>query len=702
MKHFLQNEAAECGLACVAMVANHFDNRYDLSLLRRTQASSIRGSSLRQVISAAAKIGLKARPLRVELNHLDKLRLPAIIHWDMNHFVVLSQATKSHITIVDPAVGPRRISLKEGSDHFTGIALELEPEATFTRPQQTAAVKLRDLTGPMIGLRRSLAQILSLSLALQLFVLLAPFFMQWIVDQVLVSSDTGLLTLLAVSFLTLVILQSVTSWLRGWSVIHLSSSFSNQWSGNVFSHMLKLPLDYFTKRHLGDVTSRMGSLQSIQRTLTTSFVEAIIDGLMGLATLALMLLYSWKLACITVLTVGVYLAVRAAAFSKIRQGTEAQLISSAVQQSHLIESIRGLQSLKVAGRESERRSTHLNLINDTVNRDAWLALLNLGFGTTSQLLFGFERIVVIWFAALLALDNIFSIGMLVAYLAYKEQFTGRAAGLIDKWTEFRMLQLHGERLADVVLTPAEDHGESASELPAACRSSLRVNNVSYRYSDSDPWVIKDCTFEVKEGECVAIVGPSGSGKTTLMKLMLGLINPTQGSIEVGGNDLRSVTPASYRERIAAVMQDDQLFAGSIAENIALGEDVFSQVDVEVAAMQAAIHDEVMAMQMRYHSLIGDMGSSLSGGQKQRVILARALYRKPKILFLDEATSHLDAASETSVNASIRKLLLTRVVIAHRQETIRSADRVLVLANGGISQKHGGTKMVDHHAAVVTA
>lgn len=669
------------------MVAQHF--RHDISLrqLRQTFPLSLKGANLARLMSVAGQIGFQCRPLRLDLKELGQLRTPCILHWDLNHFVVLSKVGKKKVTILDPAFGKRELSHAEVSTHFTGVALELTPAAEF-KPQKAApSISFRQLTGRVTGLWRSLALILALSVALQVFVILAPFFMQWVVDQVLISADRSLLTVLGLGFALVLLLQVSIGLLRGWSVVYLSTQLGLQWMGNVFSHLLKLPLDFFEKRHLGDITSRMGSVQTIQRTLTTSFVEALIDGLMAVVTLGMMLLYSWKLALVTLLAVALYLGLRALAFRPVREGTEQQLVAGAKQQSHLLESIRGVQSVKIAGRETNRRSTYLNLMNDTVNRDVRLAKLGLGFTTASQLIFGAERIAVIWIGAVLALQNVFSVGMLIAYLAYKDQFAGRVGGLIDKWVEFRMLRLHGERLADIALAEPEVIDGQRFEQAATPSASLQVDGLSFRYAEGEPWVLQDCSFTVEEGESVAIVGPSGCGKTTLVKLLLGLLKPTHGTVAVGDRDIAKLGPHNYRQMIGAVMQDDQLFAGSVAENIAFGEEGFDSERIEAAARLAAVHDEIAAMPMAYHSLIGDMGTTLSGGQKQRVILARALYRLPRILFLDEATSHLDVERERLVNEAVRELKLTKVIIAHRPETIASADRVLVMQGGRIVEEH---------------
>jgi len=667
------------------MVAGAHGHHVGLSELRRRFPLSLKGAKLNQLIHIAQQLGFGTRPLRLDMEDLGKLKLPCVLHWDLNHFVVLAKVGKSRVTILDPAFGERKLSLAEVSEHFTGVALELTPTAQFTPQKAPPTVSARQLTGPVSGLWRSLGQILLLSVALQVFVILAPFFMQWVVDQVLVSADRDLLTVLGLGFGLALLLQIAIGLLRGWSVVFLSTRLGLQWMGNVFAHALRLPLDFFEKRHLGDITSRMGSVQAIQRTLTTSFVEALIDGLMAVVTLGLMLVYSWKLALVTLLAVALYLAIRALAYRPVRDRTEQQLVAAARQQTHLLESLRGMQSLKVAGEESQRRSTYENLMVDTVNHEVRLARMGLGFSGASQLVFGLERIAVIWIGAALALQNVFSVGMLIAYLAYKDQFAGRMAALIDKWVEFRMLRLHGERLADIVLTPPDDDA-GPIEVPPPPHTRIEVEGLSFRYGDGEPWVLKDCSFSIEPGESVAVIGASGCGKTTLVKLMLGLLKPTQGRIGIGGYDLHKVGPRNLRALVGAVMQDDQLFAGSIADNISFFDAHYDQARIELASQAAAIHAEIVAMPMGYHSLIGDMGSSLSGGQKQRIILARALYREPKLLFLDEATSHLDVQNERLVNEAVRNLALTKVIVAHRPETIASADRVLVMDQGRIVQE----------------
>lgn len=686
LKFIAQTEASECGLACLAMICSAHRVHIGLPALRRRFALSLKGIKLSSLIQLAQQLGFNARPLRLEMEDLPRLALPCIVHWDLNHFVVLSRVRLRQITIADPATGIRNVTREEFSRHFTGVALELVPGSSLEPVAESRPATLQQLTGRMRGLVPSLLQILALSGALQLFVILAPFYTQWVVDQVLVSADRDLLSVLGTGFTLAMLLQVAIGVIRGWSVIHLSNRLGRQWMSNVFAHLLKLPLDYFEKRHLGDITSRMSSVQAIQKTLTTSFIEAMVDGVMAVATLALMLVYSWKLALITMLAVLLYAAIRTSAYRMLRHRTERQLVAAASQQTYLLESIRGMQSIKVAGVEGARRACYDNLLAETVNQDVRLARMSLAFTSASQAVFGLERVLVIWLGARLALGNVFSVGMLVAYLAYKDQFATRVGGLVDKWIEFRMLRLHGERVADIVLTPPQEEA-GVLDLSEPVEASVEVTGLGFRYADGEPWVVKDCSFKVAAGESIAIVGLSGCGKTTLMKLLLGLLAPAEGTIKIGGQDLQKLGPALARSMMGAVMQDDQLFAGSIADNIAFFDPDLDMARVEAAARLAAIHADIMAMPMGYFGLIGDMGNAMSGGQKQRMILARALYRQPRLLLLDEATSHLDTMRERLVNESVRNLQLTKIIVAHRPETIASADRVLLMEAGRITGEY---------------
>lgn len=681
MKAILQSQAAECGLACLAMVAGHHGHRAGLVDLRRRFGLSLHGADLARLMAIGQALGLTPRALRFELDELGQLQLPCILHWDLNHFVVLVRVGRRGIVVLDPAHGERRLALADASRHVTGIGLELSPGAGFKTAPAPASVKLGQLAGSIVGLRRSVTVVLLLSLALQLFVLLAPFHVQWVVDQALASADRDLLLVLALGFAALLFLQLATQALRGLVLLSWSGRIGLQWNGNVFAHLMRLPLEFFERRQLADVVSRLGSVQAIQQALTTGFVEAVVDGLLALATLGLMLAYSVPLALASVAALAACLAVRALSLAPFRQRTEALLMAGARQQGHLLESLRAVQALRLAGQTGQRESGFQNLLADTTGRDMSVARLRLGLSLVQQGLFGLERILVVWLGARLVLEGAFTVGMLIAYLAYKDQFATRVIALVERWIEFRLLRVHRERLADIVLSDPEPEPASEAAMPACFE--LQAHGLAYRYAAGEPWILRDCSFTVAPGETVAIVGASGCGKTTLAKLLLGLLVPTEGEVRVGGVAIGTLGLDHYRRHVGAVMQDDSLLRGSLADNIALGDTEPCMPRVEAAARLAAVHEDIVALPMGYQSLVGDMGTTLSGGQKQRVLLARALYRRPRLLVLDEATSHLDLERERRVSAAVRRLRAAKLVIAHRPETIASADRVLVLKAGRI-------------------
>ncbi len=680
---FLQTEAAECGAVCLAMVANYHGHKIDLPAMRRRfPVSSIRGTNLANLIDISHRLGFNPRPLRVEPEYLPHLQVPCVLHWDMSHFVVVKQVTSRWVVLHDPARGLVRLSHEEVGNHFTGVVLELDPAHDFQPIHDRRTVSIRAVTGRIVGLKRSLIRLLLLSLALEVFVLVAPFFLQGVIDQVLVSGNRQLLTVLCAGFLIVVLFQGAVTGLRGWVLTWISARISTQWRTNLFHHLLGLPMDYFEKRHMGDVLSRFSSIEIIQHTLTTSFITALLDGITGLLTLIFLAAYSLPLTGVILLAFILYALLRWLSAHQLRNSQAEQINQAAYLQTSLMESVRGIQTIKLANAQPERVTRFSNMTVEVAHRDITIQRIGITFEALNHFLFGTQRVVIIWLGALSVLNHQFSAGMLVAFLAYAEQFTGRGRSLIDKWIEFKLLRLQAERIADIALTPPETEIETAyvGLLPSP---ALEVDNLSFRYAASEPWILRNCSFRVEAGESVALVGASGCGKTTLAKLILGLLTPQEGAVRIGGIEIRKYGLEAYRNLFGVVMQEDQLFSGSIADNITFFHSTPDLGRLEWAARQAAVHEDILSMPMAYETLIGDMGSALSGGQKQRLFLARAFYRQPRYLLLDEATSHLDIFNEERINSAIRDLQITRIVIAHRPETIVSADQVFTLQNGHI-------------------
>ena len=682
----LQTEATECGLACIAMIADYYGYESDLITLRRRFSISQKGSNLSQLIKISNQLKLVTRPLKLELEDLDQLKTPCILHWDFNHFVVLESIKGQKVTILDPAFGKRVLSFDEVSQHFTGVALELWPNMDFEKKQEKNQIELKSLIGHVRGLWKSLGQILILALALEIFSLISPFFMQWVIDHVIVSADRDLLTVLAIGFAILMCLQQLISVFRSWIMMYMSTHLNVQWRANVFNHLINVPVSYFERRSLGDVVSRFGSIDSIQRTLTSTFLEAILDGLMTVFTLILMFIYSPKLAWIAIATMSLYALIRWLWYAPLKRATEAEIIHAAKQSSHFMETVRGAKTIKLFQRQDLRRSMWLGLLVNQVNASLTTQKLSLGFRLANGFLFGLENILIIWLGATLVLDGNFTVGVMMAFIAYKNQFDGRVAGLIDKFIEVKMLQIDIERLSDIVLTePEKLYAETEINDISNAENAIEVSNLQFKYSENDPLILKNVSFKIPVNQSVAIIGPTGCGKTTLLHVLLGVFHQTEGEIKVMGQNLDTLGLNFVRDQIGTVLQDDILFAGSIAENICFFDSTPNLEWMNECAEIAAIHQDILKMPMGYQTLVGDIGNMLSGGQKQRILLARALYKKPKILFMDEATSHLDIQKEHEVNEKLKQLKITKILIAHRPETIASAERVIALQDGVIVQ-----------------
>lgn len=681
-----QTEAAECGLACLAMVAGYHGNLVDLPALRQRFSISLRGTTLAHILKFADRLGMAGRPLRVELEDLSYLKTPCILHWDMNHFVVLRDAGKKHIVFHDPALGVRKMSYEEASRHFTGVALELTPTPSFEVKDESQPLRLRDLTGRIVGLKRALGQIFALAAALELFAIISPLFLQLTIDKVVTALDRDLLATLGIGFMLLVGLQAFLAGLRSWTTLYFGTALKLQWYANLFAHLVRLPVSFFEKRYFGDIMSRFESAETIQRTLTNNFIEALLDGIISILMLGVMVLYSRKLALVVLLSVLLYALLRNIAYRPLRETMEEQIVSMAKQQTHFIETLRGIRTIKVFGREDSRKTRWMNLLVDTTNAQVATEKLNIIFKSANILIFSLQSVAIIWLGILLVLRGGFTVGMLFAFVAYQEQFKARITVLVDRLFDFRMLSLQVQRLSDVVLAkPEANLLEVASDAPV--EPFIEVKSLYFHYSDADPWLLANINLRIEPGECVAVVGPSGAGKSTLLKLMAGLLQPQGGDVIIGGHSV-CTSRAAVLGKVGFVLQDDSLFAGTISENISFASDVADPARVEECARLACLHDEITAMPMGYGTLIGDMGSALSGGQQQRLLLARALYQQPAILILDEATSHLDVATEQRIAAMLAELHMTRVFAAHRPDTVAIADRVISLSKSGMIESDG--------------
>jgi len=683
VKPIRQTEIAECGIACLAMISSYWGHEIGLEGLRSRFPVTSRGMTLADIVKLANSLNLSTRPLRIEIEKLPELSYPAILHWGMNHFVVAEREKNGRIYIVDPAHGSGGWHDHESvGRNFTGIALELEPSADFAPEAAIRKLGFSELWGRTQGLWSTVLQAVVLSLVLQIFVIASPYFLQVSIDEAVPAGDADLITTLGLGFAAFAIIAGIAHAMRGYVLLSAGTMLSYAMSTNVARHMLRLPIAWFEKRSVGDVLSRFQSVQPLRILLTEGMSAAALDGLMATLTLLAMMIYSPVLAMIPLLSLIAYSILRALTLPKERAAEGEAIIALGKEQSAMIETLRGMVTIRLSGQESLRQAAWQNRLTDMLSERYSHDKIKTTQMAGGYMLEALETVSIVWIGVLLVMDGGFSIGMLFAFAAWRLQFSAAARRVIDQVSEWRKAKLHLDRLSDIAFTN-QDPGFSEPEFQREeLKGKIELRNVSHRYGEYEPHVLEDVNLTIEPGENMVITGPSGSGKSTLIKILLGLVEPSSGEILVDGKHLSSYGRRAYRAQIGAVLQDDTLFAGSIMDNVS-GFTGADEERVRKALSDASVLEEVEAMPMREHTLVGDMGSTLSGGQKQRILIARALYSSPRILVMDEGTSHLDAAHEANVNKTISRMGVTRIGIAHRKETIAAAKRVVTLRNGVI-------------------
>ncbi|HDR2873133.1 colicin V synthesis protein [Enterobacter roggenkampii] len=673
-----QTESSECGLACLAMICSHYGKQSNLIALRQQFNLSARGTTLSGMTQIAEQLGLATRCLSLDLNELSALKTPCILHWDFNHFVVLVSVKQNRAILHDPARGRRKVGMEEMSKYFTGIALEVWPGSTFAAQPTSHQFSLRSLAAKVHGLKGMLGKIFFYSLIIETINLLIPIGTQLALDHAIPAADMGLLTVICIGLFLFTLLRVALSALRSWSSLIMTTLINVQWQSGLFTHLVRLPLSYFERRKLGDIQSRFGSLNTLRETFTSSIIGALIDGTMMMGVIVMMILYGGWLTSVVIGFTALYVLTRLLTYSTYRELSEETLIRDARTRSYFMETLYGIATVKMQGL-SERRGTHwLNLEIDTINTEIKITKMDLLFGGVNAFIIACEQITMLWLGSKLIIENAMTIGMFIAFGVFREQFANRIWSLTNFLMKLRMMHLHNERVSDIALNVREMKKPDREIINTMQPVTLETHALSYRYDEHSADVFRNLSFKVSAGESVAITGPSGAGKTTLMRVLCGLFEPLSGSVTIDGYDIQQLGLNNYRKIIGCIMQDDKLFSGSIRENICGFDDKGDKEWMEACARASYIHDVIIKMPMGYETLIGELGEGLSGGQKQRLFIARALYRKPGILFMDEATSALDEESESYVNAAIKKLNITRIIIAHRKSTIASAERVIQL------------------------
>ncbi|HHY7023635.1 TPA: peptidase domain-containing ABC transporter, partial [Escherichia coli] len=622
------------------------------------------------------QLGMVTRALSLELDELGALKMPCILHWDFSHFVVLVSVKRNRYVLHDPARGRRYLGREEMSRYFTGIALEVWPGSEFQAETQQTRISLRSLINSIYGIKRTLAKIFCLSVVIEAINLVMSVGTQLVMDHAIPAGDRGLLTLISAGLMFFILLRAAVSMLRAWSSLVMSTLINVQWQSGLFDHLLRLPLAFFERRKLGDIQSRFDSLDTLRATFTTSVIGLIMDSIMVVGVFVMMLLYGGYLTWIVLCFTTIYIFIRLVTYGNYRQISEECLVREARAASYFMETLYGIATVKIQGMVGIRGAYWLNMKIDAINSGIKLTRMDLLFGGINTFVTACDQVVILWLGAGLVIDNQMTIGMFVAFSSFRGQFSERVTSLTSFLLQLKIMSLHNERIADIALHEKEEKKHEIEIVAHMGPISLETNDLSYRYDSQSAPIFSALSLSVAPGESVAITGASGAGKTTLMKVLCGLFEPDSGRVLINGIDIRQMGINNYHRMIACVMQDDRLFSGSIRENICgFAEEMDEEWMVE-CARASHIHDVIMNMPMGYETLIGELGEGLSGGQKQRIFIARALYRKPGILFMDEATSALDSESEHFVNVAIKNMNITRVIIAHRETTLKTVDRVI--------------------------
>lgn len=682
----LQSEAAECGLACLAMVASYYGHALDLNEVRHRFRISLKGTTLKNLVVFARSLGLSGRSLRLEPAQLGKLQCPAILHFDMNHFVVLKELRGTQAVIHDPALGIRQISADQLDSRFTGVALELSPTESFERKDARPRLTLSELSGTSPAQRGMLVKALVLSIAFQLLVLAAPLYVQLAIDRGITQSDDEVLLTLALGFAALALFRGAVAWVRARVLLAFAGVMNARLAANVVRHMLRLPHSWFESRHVAALLSRLTSTQPVRDLIAEGLVGAVVDGLMGVVTIVAALLFSPTLALIVLLGFLCNVLIKWGQLQASLERENEYIEAASEAQQEFIETVRGIATVKLFGKEAQREARWLDRHVEAVNARYCVDAIKARADIARDVVQALVLVLIVYIGAKQAIAGAMSLGVLMAFITYQQMFADASSKLLEFSGRFRLLNIHLQRIADVVLSMPDENDGDDLEPREALTGAVEANGVSFRYGELEEPVLRDLSLAVEAGEFVAITGPSGGGKTTLLKLLVGLLEPNEGQVRYNGRSIRSLGLASVRSQIGVVMQDDVLLSGSLAQNITFFD---SQPDLDwmrECARLAAIDQDIERYPMGYNTLVGDMGTVLSGGQKQRVLLARALYKRPRILFLDEGTSSLDTDKEREVNANLRALEMTRIVIAHRKDTIDAADRILELGAGVLAPK----------------
>lgn len=681
---FAQQSASDCGAACLVMISRYWGKRFSVNRIRDIANVDRNGASLRGLVAAAESVGFSTRPVKASLDQLAKQPLPAIAHWEGKHYIVVYQITRKEVIIGDPAIGQLTLTHREFREKWTGYTLLLQPTALFKNTQETVTPfwQFFELMKPY-GL--VLFEVFIASLLIQIFGLITPIFTQLILDRVVVQRSELTLFAVGLGLLIFGIFKVMMMGLRQYLLDHTSNKVDLALIVGFIRHTLRLPLSFFESRYVGDIISRVQENRKIQRFLSGEALSILLDLLTVFIYVGLMFWYSWKMALLVLVIVPPFFLLALIATPFLRRISREIFNSFANESSYLIEVLSGIRTVKSTAVEQTVRWHWEELLQREITKSFSGQVISNRLQIFSNLIESLMTTALLWFGASLVIKDQLTIGQLVAFNMLLANVITPFQRLTILWNQVQEVVIAVERINDVLeAEPEEDlHHQVRQTLPPI-KGDICFQQVTFRYHpESDINVLENLSFDIKSGQMIALVGRSGSGKTTISKLVLGLYPPTDGKVLIDGQDITTLSLRSLRHQIGVVDQDTFLFGGTIRENISLGHPGAKLEEVMEAARLAGADEFIKKLPMGYETQIGEGGGMLSGGQRQRLAIARALLGNPKLLVLDEATSHLDAESERIIQNNLNQILQgrTTLVIAHRLSTVRNADLILVLDKG---------------------
>lgn len=686
---YYQQSITDCGAACLVMVSRYYGKQFSLNRLRDMTNVGREGASLGSLARAAEGIGFTTKPRQATLDKLAEQTLPAIAHWEGNHYLVVYEITPKKVIIGDPAQGQRVLSYKEFQAGWTGYVLLLEPTLKLdkTANDKSSLWRFFTLLKPHWWI---LTEIFIASLFIQLFGLITPVFTQLLLDRVVVQRSTSTLVAIGSGLLIFGLFKVIMSGLRQYLLEHTANRLDVALIVGFIRHTLRLPLSFFESRYVGDIIARVQENSKIQRFLTGETLSIILDLLTVFIYIAVMFWYSAKLSLLVLMTLPPLVLLTLLATPILKNISRQMFKAGAAESSYLIQALTGIRTIKSMAVEHTVRWEWEKLLNKLVKKRFDSQIIGNKLQILSGVLQTFSTTALLWYGAWLVIQNEMTIGQLVAFNMLVGNVISPFQRLSGLWNEFQEVTIAVERINDIFDTDPEQDLESQSRqnLPSI-QGHIRFEQVTFRYHLENKFnVLENINFEIKPGQTVALVGYSGSGKSTIAKLILGLYSPTKGKILIDGYDLQEIALQSLRQHIGVVDQDTFLFGSTIEENIALGRPEATHTEIIEAATKAGAHSFIKKLPQGYDTNIGESGGLLSGGQRQRIAIARALLGNPPVLIFDEATSHLDAESEAVIQANLEKIreYHTTIIIAHRLSTIRHANLILVLNEGILAEQ----------------